>query len=381
MAKIRAADTTDFSELMSSCAASFSDNNPTHLRFEDLYPDTIQPNDEYMKQWLVAEENDRIAAGMQVVPRPLAIGGRMSLPAAGLGNVFTHPEFRKKGYMGALLHTVIAMMETRRYALCMLGGDRLRYGNYGWENAGCVRQFSLGANMLRFDDAARVSVTELRRWRGLQADTRRMAEAYKQRGTRAVRTLEEFGRVLRRPGQVIWLCDNENEGFAYVSLRGDRLAEYAGDLPAFERLVRFLVSRRRIQVNAPPVEIEDELDRLLLRFAAGFSVGTVGMVRIVDLEVLLQAYLPLLSRRLAGWQSAVALDISGLKQRVVCRGDGTDVYVQNSDMDVPESISLGLQDMARLLFGPFPPAGPFLDSEFVRRAFPLPLYWPDLSHV
>jgi len=381
MAKIRAACRADFPEIMSSCAASFSDNNPTHLRFEDLYPDTIQPDEEFMKQWLVTEENGRMAAGMQVVPRPLVIGGQIELRAAGLGNVFTHPEFRKRGYMGTLLHTIIAMMENRRYALCILGGDRLRYGNYGWENAGAVRQFSLGANMLRFDEVPRVSVTELRRWRGLEADTRRMADAYSRRTTRAVRTVEEFGRVLQRPGQVIWLCDNEKEGFAYVSLRGDRLAEYAGDVAAFERLLRFLVTRRRIQVNAPPAEAEDELDRLLLRFAAGFSVGTVGMVRIVDLEVLLQAYLPLLSRRLTGWKSAVAIEIPEAKQRVVCRSDGMDLYVQSADVDVPETVSLALRDMARLLFGPFPPSGAFLDSEFVRRAFPLPLYLPDLSHV
>ncbi len=381
MAKIRAAEVTDFPELMSSCAASFCEGNPTHLRFEELYPDTIQPTDTCMKQWLIAEVRDRIVAGMQVVPRPMVIGGEVQLSAAGLGNVFTHPEHRRKGYMGALLETVIAMMEHRRYAVCMLGGDRLRYGKYGWENAGTVRRLSLGANMMRFDDRPRVSVTELRRWRGLEADTHRMAAAYGRRATRAVRAEEEFSRVLHRPGQVIWLCDSGTDGFAYISLRGDRLAEYAGDPPALDRLVRYAVSRRRLQVDVPPVEVEDELDRLLLDYAAGFSVGTVGMVRIVDLEALLQAYSPLLDRRLRGWQSAAALEIAGTDQRVVCRGDGSRVFVQAADLDAPETVALGLRDMARLLFGPFPPTGPFLDSEFVRRAFPLPLYWPDLSHV
>ncbi|NOY81917.1 MAG: GNAT family N-acetyltransferase [Kiritimatiellaeota bacterium] len=381
MAKIRAAEVTDFPELMSSCAASFCEGNPTHLRFEELYPDTIQPVDSCMKQWLIAEVRDRIAAGVQVVPRPMVIGGEIELSAAGLGNVFTHPEFRKKGYMGALLQTVIAIMEHRRYAVCMLGGDRLRYGNFGWENAGAVRRLSLGANMMRFDERPRVSVVELRRWRGLAADTQRMAAAYSRRATRAVRTEGEFARILERPGQVVWLCDNEADGFAYISLRDDRLVEYAGALSALDRLVRYVVSRRRTQVNVAPVEAEDELDRLLLRYAAGFSVGTVGMVRIVDLEVLLQAYSSLLTRRLRGWKSAVALEIAEVEQRVVCRGDGSQVYVQATDVDVPETVKLGLRDMARLLFGPFPPAGSFLDSEFVRRAFPLPLYWPDLSHV
>ena len=44
-------------------------------------------------------------------------------------------------------------------------------------------------------------------------------------------------------------------------------------------------------------------------------------------------------------------------------------------------LELGLTDLVRLLLGPFPPAIPEETARVVRRLFPLPLYWHNLSHV
>ncbi len=378
MAKIRAAELSDYDAVMERCAASFSEDNPTHLRFQDLYPDSIQPTAASMAQWLVAEQGGEIAAGMQIVPRPMVYAGIGEIPAAGLGNVFCYPPFRGKGLMSTLLHTAISLMEERQYAVCLLGGDRLRYGHFGWENAGNLRSVTLGSNMLRFDKRPRVSVTSLRRWQGAAGDTKRMFEAYCAKPTRSVRDFDEFVRLRRRPGQVVWISEAEG-GFAYAALRDSQIAEYAGDPGAFDRLARFLASRRHFSAALPAVEIESELDRILLKYAAAFSVNTIGMARIIRLDRLFSAWRPLLERRLAGWNGAVTLEIPDAGQRLTCRGAAGELLV--SQADAPETITVDLRDAARLLFGPFPPAGPFLESEFVRRALPLPLYWEPLAHV
>jgi len=105
MAKIRTAEVSDYAAVMERCAASFSEDNPTHLRFQDLYPDSIQPTAESMGQWLIAEEAGEIAAGLQVVPRPMVYAEIGEIPAAGLGNVFCYPPFRGKGLMSTLLRS------------------------------------------------------------------------------------------------------------------------------------------------------------------------------------------------------------------------------------------------------------------------------------
>jgi hypothetical protein len=237
--------------------------------------------------------------------------------------------------------------------------------------------------MMRGEAASRVSVVELRRWQGDRADTTRMLAAYNRLPYRTRRSAAEFARVLRRPGQVVWLCDHATDGFGYISVTGgSQLAEYAGDPLAVTRLVRYLVSRRGVQVTIPPAEAQTELESILLSYAAGFTVVPVGMIRVVSLKRTLVSYARCLARRLAGWRGAFCLSVDG-GEAVVCRGTGRRLLIETAGaVQGEERLGLGTQDLARLLFGPFPPAlGAALDHEFLRRAFPLPIYLHALSHV
>ena len=185
--------------------------------------------------------------------------------------------------------------------------------------------------------------------------------------------------MLERPGQATWISDGP-DGFAYVTVTGSRMAAYAGAEDALDKLIRFALASRSVDVVLPPVDASGPLERLLMQYVSGCSVVPVGMVRVVDLAGVLSAYRPILDRRLAGWEGCVALEMTDSDQAVSV--EGSDAGVDLVDEPKGERISLRDTGMARLVFGPFPPClDEMQDHEFVRRAFPLPLHWHQLSHV
>jgi hypothetical protein len=103
-------------------------------------------------------------------------------------------------------------------------------------------------------------------------------------------------------------------------------------------------------------------------------------VRIISLHDTLQAYLPVLQRRLRGWKGKVTLAIRDGNQLVTIAGTGGDIVVSSEEGE--RVLSLSLREAAWLLFGPFSPVrGDWLNDEFLRRAFPLPLFYHSLSRV
>lgn len=384
MAVIRPARVADYPVLLERLFASFADGWPGHPFFDEIYPDAIVPTAECMAQFLVAEEAGEIVAGLQVVPRPMQVAGCVRLNVGGLGQVFCRPPCRKHGHMSALLRACISRMDADGRALSLLGGDRLRYGRYGWETAGAQRLLHLSARNL--DAAAPTqSAAEFwqpRRWRPGDPDTARMAAAYRALPYHGERTDAEFAQVLQRPGTVTWVAAAA-DGLAYACLQGNRLVEYAGALTVFRRLLGFLVPRMALQAPVPPTDGESELEQLLVRAAGYYGIEVLGMVRVNSLRAVLAAYAPLLARRLAGWRGSCALRVTdGAEERVTLSGEGRGVPTLG---DGPAAVELALPrtDWARLLFGPFAPAGlgALEDHELLRRAFPLPLFWHPLSHV
>lgn len=380
MYKIRRAESRDFASLMERILASFCEANPTHPDFESLYPDTIRGDAESMSQWLIAEVDGEVAAGMQVVPRPLVVASTVSLKASGLGNVFCYPPYRKMGLMTALLSEAIREMGRKGFVLSMLGGDRLRYGRMGWERSGEIRRLTLSSGMCRFRQVEHVRAMDLCRWDGDSAVLRKMHGVYSALPYRSCRSVAEMAEVMRRPGQSVWVWDPAGEDFAYISLKGNVLVEYAGAVAGLEKLLLFALRSRSIDVNIPPVEGETERERLLLSLAQGFCVTPVAMTRVIDLAGLLRAYIPVLSERLRDWDGMQSLQLAGSELGVTCVCSQGDCRILEEVRGEP--LVLGLAEMTRLIFGPFPPSGLSWESRLFRRlAFPLPLYWHDLGHV
>ncbi len=407
---IRQGTAADHPILMERMLAAFRVVKPGHPPFPEFAPDLMTGEiGERMENWLVRESGGQIAAALQLVPRKLVAAGEVRLDAVGLGQVFTHPLYQRRGYMTELMHAAVERMTASGAAVSWLSsGDRLRYLRFGWEQAGTTRVAPLSRRFLDvaaprrnpFDfggasgravvpppASAGFDLWQPRPYAAAAADLARMWRAHAALPYRCERTEAEFALILRRPDLRIWICDEPEDGFAYLvhDTRRNRVAEYAGAAAALERLERFLLADGAPEPAAvlPPAAGEGALEQLFLRHADSARVEPSGMYRILSLRGVLEAYRNLLARRLSGWRGEFRLRNADGDETVCLVGAGDGLWIKSDRTGGPADLALPQPSLARLLFGPFPPplGDTVLDGEFVRRAFPLPVHWPPLSKV
>jgi predicted N-acetyltransferase YhbS len=83
---------------------------------------------------IVAEDAGRLVSCAQIFPRPLRVGDA-TVPAGGIGSVFTRPEARRSGVASAVLEEAARSMRERGMLLSLLFASRLSfYGRLGWES-------------------------------------------------------------------------------------------------------------------------------------------------------------------------------------------------------------------------------------------------------
>lgn len=124
----------DFQPAMDFINMVFSMSSRPH-HFQSLLPKLYQADDEKMKAHFAIRRDGRIRAIIGHYPMTLCIGTQR-LKASGIGAVSTHPEERQSGMMRQLMEAVTDHMREENIALSVLGGQRQRYGYYGYEIGG-----------------------------------------------------------------------------------------------------------------------------------------------------------------------------------------------------------------------------------------------------
>lgn len=380
MIDIRPGRPEDFSQLMEQVAQSFREQNPAHPRFEPLYPDVIGSDPERMSHWRLAFIDGNLAAGIEIIPQCLQLGP-FTLRSGGIGNVHCWHPYRKTGCMSQLLERCISDMNSLGYAISLLGGDRLRYGNFGWEHAGSQRLLNLSASMVRHDHLPPAPAScDFKTYNGSDDEAQLILKLYRERRLGSQRsTLDMCKAVLNRPNIVTYLYGDQ----AYLTVNTHRqIAEYAGSPEALELILRFLLKSGSWSVSVPDMQLSGATEQLMLKYASSYSVTTAGMCRINNLTATLNVYQTLLEERLQGWQGRLAM-ASTDGDCTLLEADGTHVQLQMSASSSSADLTLNRKELARLVFGPFPPALSTTTrvQNALRLCFPLPLFWTPLDHI
>jgi predicted acetyltransferase len=121
-------------------------SRPHH--FKSLLPKLYQPDDRHMQAHYAIKRGGRIRAVIGHYPMRL-IAGRFNLSASGIGAVSTHPDERQSGLMRKIMQEICADQDREQIALSVLGGQRQRYGYFGYERSGTSMTFSLNKTNLR----------------------------------------------------------------------------------------------------------------------------------------------------------------------------------------------------------------------------------------
>lgn len=137
---------SDFEEAVAHLSLVFNDPN-----FAELVPALYQPTDQHMRRNLAIRRNGRIAAIVGVFPIDWVVGS-VHLHLAGIGGVSVHPDFRGQGLMRLLMDAAMLEIERNGFHAACLGGNRRRYGHWGFEKAGVEASFVISANSLEHAD-------------------------------------------------------------------------------------------------------------------------------------------------------------------------------------------------------------------------------------
>ena len=371
----RTAQVGEYSEACHFIDRAFRPGQQGRFILARQYPHLYQRTGAMARRLLLLRDADELVGALAIHPLTLRLE-EARLKAGGIGQVATHPQRRGEGIMSILLKDAIPRMQRAGCALSVLGGDRQRYGWFGWENAGLRHEMELATRYLGPPSAAerKLQLHPLR----ARGELARKIQRYSRALPYGVeRPLSQIEPLFWRPGRRGWHCA-EGRRFAYVvgNTRGGpiRLDEAGGDpelVTSLLRRVLALLKLDRLTIVVGPNHAEVGL---LRPFCGSWRSSTDCMVKIIDLPRTLESLAPLLQRR------ARELAVKGTFR--LCMGPQQATLILGRGRTY--RIELDERAMVTLLFGALP-VHQGLGGEgglgLLDRILPLPLYIPPVNHI
>ncbi len=369
-------DADDFEEAVDFINFVFSAHEPHD--FERLLPKLYRETDEAMARHLAVKRDGSIRAVVGVYPIELRTGEAV-FRTAGVGAVSVHPRDRGRGYMRKLMDASIEQMREESYEISWLGGQRQRYGYFGYEICGSVFEFTVSGANVRHSYA---SPSELTFEKVVSADDERISAIagwHEHHPIRCSRSADGFLAVATSWYHDLFVAldgDSRAVGYLIADPRSGMVFEAAGESEATTRaLVPAWVRHRnngsvRFEIPPVPSPLADELGRV----AEGYRVRPSGNWRIFDWEPVLGALLAWRHRATGLSPGEIIVGIEGYGQlRLAVSAEGTVCERTEAAAAVEMSAAVAM----RTLFGPLPPwASGAITGSVLDGWCPLPLFMP-----
>ena len=360
---------------------SYRADNPRETDFEAATPEFYDPTMFRPEKHLVVRDGGRPVAMVVVHPLRFAAGPNV-MEVAGIADVCTHPDYRKRGYMTAMMKAAEAEIDQRGFVLGYLGGDRARYARYGWEQSANYWGFELTGKYVADVDTASWSFwgpASLEEW---------MHEAIESKPFRRTIEFDVMKWAVRRDNMRMLAASGPGGRGLVLHRTGPEprakstIEDWGGSPEAILALLAALAGGAEgggLSIKTPAVD--DPVTRMLRRRAARYGPRTGHALRVCRLDGILRAYLPWLSRAPGVCREGLTLRITDADQEATLAiGD------EAALVDGPGRYEVALTrlEMTTFLFGPFPPSRAFdLPGELagLDAVLPLPVFISGLSNV
>jgi len=371
---------SDYEAAMDFMNLVFSVHGP--IDFETLLPKLYRPTDEHMSMNYAVKRDGRIRAIVGLYPITLRLG-EVPLRVAGIGGVSAHPRDRGQGHMKRLMERCLEVMRAEAYDLSWLGGQRQRYGYFGYEICGSTWEHAVTKTNLRHACAELPDITFVKITDAGDERLRAVAGWHARSAIRCERPADEFYDVATSWGHDLMLAtDGRGEPMGYVvaDRDGGLVVEWAGSSPEIAAGIvpAWVAYQERTTVRFEAPGVPTAATGELVRLAEYAQVRASGNWRVFDWETVVSALLRLrvATSGLASGDVTVAIAGHGSYRLVV---SGTDARCGRTDR-APD-FSVDPATAMRMLFGPLPPYASGPTPPAVAGWCPLPLHMPRQDEV
>ncbi len=239
----------------------------------------------------LAMEEGKIKAVISLLVIEVQVGGEI-LKYGFIGNVAVHPYSRGKGYMKDLLKMAIEDSERIGVDIMALGGQRQRYGYFGFEHAGAYYHFSITKTNIRhaMKDVACDGITFERISDPEAAEIDIAKELYEKRPVHTLRPRKEFLHIMHSWQNELQAVKKDGRmiGYIYGNIH-ELVLENDRDLP---QVIKAWFEQGRADTLGLAVQpYESERIRFFSSICESMSVGPVERVRVLNWEKVLRVLL------------------------------------------------------------------------------------------
>ena len=244
---------------------------------------------------VIAEEEGRLCGCLGMLVFPLRVAGE-TLQVGYLGTMSVHPRVRGRGTMGTLMQKQMARAREMGLDMVVLGGQRQRYGNHGFETCGATFGYSISAANVRHAMTA-ADHTGLKFVPMAQEDVPFALALYDGQAVAGARTPENFLDAVRSYGEkpYILLRGEQKIGYVVTSKDGQRISELVmaseeDILPAIKGYMQQM-GVGNLRVDAMPHDTA--LNGRLASLCEGFTISANCMLHMLKPDKVIAAYMKL----------------------------------------------------------------------------------------
>ena len=375
MIKLCKGTSADLDELKDFINLAFLLNPP----IEKLAPKTYAKDSDCEKYHYLIKENGRIRGALCALPVSFSVCGQ-ELHSLSIGAVSVHRDDRNKGYMQMMVNAALEDARKEGWAdFSMLGGNRQRYGYFGYESGGLqITTSLLGRNVRHaLSDVCtdHISINAIS-----PNDTEmlaRAAELYCTEPIHALRDPSRFYEILVTWAAKPYAVFDNGKMIGYVVLNGNVVSECVlEDYSRMEEVACAVVKKLSPDgiVFQDSVTVPQRL-RFYENYCESYSIDHNKRYLIFRYEPMICSYLTLKASLTALPEGELVLGITGYHNMRVkyCGGK-----VTCEETDASADIVIPADKAVSFLFSPMRSVyGYNIASNILANAwFPLPLFCP-----
>jgi len=290
----------DNAKLIAFIDEVFFTDDPSNREFlailPKIYKDKYRPA---YSNFVAQDESGTFRSAIGNFYCPMKVGGE-ALSACCIGNVAVGKQYRGMGYMKKLLAMSCEDMKNNGVDLAYLGGQRQRYGYFGFEHAGVSFTFGISRNAYRHalgNIKGGYEIEELSP--DNKEDIQAILDIYNSGCICAARPVEDCDDILRSWRQVPYVLRENGEfaGYMVLGYEHDCVCEFGMKNPAdYPRMVgaAFEIrdrydAERGLRFECGGQE-KDKVD-FFTKYCDGIDMGGCEMILVYDFAKVIRAYM------------------------------------------------------------------------------------------